>query len=166
MLSRIQESTRGAVYMHSGFAASLVSPKEGRARSAARKCTVVSRTQDPGIQPRVKSLRSSYTGLYLCKVTPVILHGVVSPHKNQLVALCTCPVVLRIASSLPEVIASGIWQILHHLLSMRPTHLSTSLQPSTNPAAVTFSNTSFKSSCAPSTLRSGTQRRSTGLPRS
>ena len=31
-----------------------------------------------GIQPREKSLRSSFTGLYP-EVTPVILHGVVSP---------------------------------------------------------------------------------------
>jgi len=33
-----------------------------------------------GIQPRVKSHRSSYTGLY---VTPVILHGVVSPEGGR-----------------------------------------------------------------------------------
>ena len=33
--------------------------------------------QSLGIHPRVKLLRSSYTGL--CQVTPVILHGVVSP---------------------------------------------------------------------------------------
>ena len=32
-----------------------------------------------GVVPRVKSLRSSYTGLYICQVTQVILHGVVSP---------------------------------------------------------------------------------------
>jgi len=33
-----------------------------------------------GIQPHVKSLGSFYMGLYpQCKVTPVILHGVVSP---------------------------------------------------------------------------------------
>ena len=52
----------------------------------------VRRAGSLGIQPRVKSLRSSYTGLYPqtgvtlhCgrEVTPVILHGGVSPDRSD-----------------------------------------------------------------------------------
>ena len=63
--------------------------------------------QMSGDKPRVKSLRSSYTGLYphmyshsghptrgcmsMCQVTPVILQGVVSPDTHDTAAILTPP---------------------------------------------------------------------------